>query len=226
MYRECASKDTEIVLTPISNAPASTDSRYEEALAGPHIIAEAHKLAARQLSALIIGCFSDPIVPALREIFDFPVVGPGEASMLTASMLGDKISVVTILDNDVSMIEDVARRIGLGNRVVSVRSINIEPKELDRDPKRTEAATLEEARRAIEDDHASVLAIGCNSPEMASLADRLNKSLPIPVVNPARAAVNIAEALARQGLRNSRVTYRSPISVKNISYPTALLSHE
>jgi allantoin racemase len=212
LYREYVSKSIEVLVLPTEGGPDSTDSRYEETLAGPYIISTAKKLSEHGLSALIVSCFGDPTVGALREIFDFPIIGPGEASILTGSMLGDKFSIITILENGIPMIEDLVRRIGFHSRLASVRAIGIEPQDLERDLKRTEAATIEQARLAIQEDGASVLIVGCNSPEMARTADKLNASLQVPVINPVRAAVNAAESLAKQGLRNSSRTYHSPIS--------------
>jgi Asp/Glu/hydantoin racemase len=48
---------------------------------------------------------------------------------------------------------------------------------------------------------------------MALYADRLNRSVAVPVLNPIRASVAMAESLTRQGLKSSRVTYRRPISL-------------
>ena len=212
VFSKVASKDTEILVAKIEGGPDSTDSRYEDILAGPHIIACAEKLATKNPSALIVNCFGDPSVGALRELFEFPVVGPGEASIFTASQLGDTYSILTILPNGIPMIRERVQEIGMSNRLASIRAINIQPQELTRNTERIEAALLEQGRRALDDDGAAVLIIGCNSPEMAMTSNILRSKLDVPVVNPIAAAVNSAESLARQSLRNSRRSYVTPIS--------------
>ena len=212
VYQKFASESTEILVAKIDRGPQSTDSRYEDILAGPHIIMCAEKLATKNLSALIVNCFGDPSVGALREIFNFPVIGPGEASILTASQLGDMYSILTILPNGVPMIRERVQQIGMSARLASIRAINIEPEELSEQTERMESALLEQGKLAVENDGAAVLIVGCNSPEMAMAAGKLSSTLGVPVVNPIAAAVNSAESLVRQGLKNSRRTYVTPIS--------------
>jgi allantoin racemase len=211
-YSQFAPKSTEVMVAGTEGGPESTDSRYEEVLAGPHIITSAKKLDTKHLSALIVSCFGDPSVGALREIFDFPVVGPGEASILTASQLGDLFSIVTILPNGVAMIRERVQQIGFSERLASVRSIDLKPNELDQQTVRTESALLEQGRIAVENDDASVLIIGCTNPQIAMTADKLSTALGVPVVNPIAAAVNTAESLVAQNLKNSRRSYVKPLS--------------
>ena len=203
------------MVAKIEGGPDSTDSRYEDILAGPHIIACAERLATKRPSALIVNCFGDPSVGALRELFDFPIVGPGEASIFTASQLGDTYSILTILPNGIPMIRERVHEIGMSDRLASIRAINIPPQELSDNAERMEAALLEQGKRALDDDGAAVLIVGCNSPEMAMTSDLLRDKLDVPVVNPIAAAVNSAESLARQSLRNSRRSYVTPISKRH-----------
>ena len=212
-YNVCANDRIEIILVTTEDGPDSTDSRYEELLAGPHIISAAKKLASDGVRAIIVSCFSDPAVGGLREVFDFPIIGPGEASFHAATLLGDKFSVVTILENGRSMIEEAIRKLGLSNRLASVRAINMTPKEIDSDYSQTESAVRKEAEAAIREDGASVLVMGCMSPDMVSIGDKLSISLEIPVVNPVRTAVNLAESLVKKEQKTNRVTYPTPVSL-------------
>jgi len=212
-YASCISERTKLTLVKTRAGPPSTDSRYEELLAAPHIIATAEQLVKSGVNSIIISCFGDPAVGALREIFDIPVVGPAEASIAIALNLGGKFSIITILENGISMLEECVQRMGLGSRLASIRAIGIRPDNLEKNVQKTAAAVSRQVKIAIERDHAATIIIGCNSPEMAFEADRLRKLFPIPIINPIRAAVNMAESLVRQNLRNSRVTYRTPISL-------------
>jgi Asp/Glu/hydantoin racemase len=55
------------------------------------MLAETH----REYDAAIIAAFGDPGLFGARELFDIPVVGMAEASMLTACMLGRQFAIVT-----------------------------------------------------------------------------------------------------------------------------------
>jgi allantoin racemase len=213
-YKRCLSLGTKLVLLKTQGGPPSTDSRYEELLAAPYIIQSAKQLVdKRQVDSIIVSCFGDPAVGALREIFDIPIVGPAEASISMAANLGGKFSIVTILENGIPMLEDEIHRLGLSSRLASIRAIGIEPQDLDANKRKTRTAVIREARQALKNDRASSIIIGCNSPEMVQLADELNQNFATPVINPVFAAVCMAESLVRQGLRGSRVWYREPISL-------------
>jgi allantoin racemase len=214
-YERCISSDTNLVLAKTKEGPPSTDSRYEELLAAPYIIETAKELVNKERTdSIIVSCFGDPAVGALREVLDIPVVGPAEASSSLAVNLGGKFSIVTILENGVPMLEEEIRRLGLSDRLASIRAIGIEPQDLDASRKKTREAVIREVRQALKNDHASTIIIGCNSPEMVRLADELNRNLRgTPVINPIFASVCVAESLMRQNLKSSRVWYKEPISV-------------
>ena len=55
------------------------------------MLAELH----RDCDAAIVAAFGDPGLFGARELFDIPVVGMAEASMLTACMLGRRFAIVT-----------------------------------------------------------------------------------------------------------------------------------
>jgi len=45
--------------------------------------------------AIALNCFYDPCVDIARELMDIPVIGPAEASMSMASLMGAKFGIVT-----------------------------------------------------------------------------------------------------------------------------------
>lgn len=60
-----------------------------------------------------MGCFGDPDLDALYEVTSsLPVVGPGEASMHFACMLGRPFGIITVADGVVGPIERVASSAG------------------------------------------------------------------------------------------------------------------
>ena len=104
--------------------PASIESFYDEVLAGPAIAAEAVRAESQGADAVFITCFGDPAVPAARELVDIPVVGGFEPAVTTALNLGERFSVVTVLENVVPMISMLASRMGVGNRMASIEVID------------------------------------------------------------------------------------------------------
>src|ERR1700722_4748343 len=94
-----AAKQAAAAGTVLSTATAPRGVPYFATRAGAQIggaialemLAERHK----EYDAAIIAAFGDPGLFGARELFDIPVVGMAEASMLTACMLGRRFALVT-----------------------------------------------------------------------------------------------------------------------------------
>jgi allantoin racemase len=71
------------------------------------------------------------------------------------------------------------------------------------------AAIAAQAERAVVEDRAEVICLGCGG--MAGLTEQVQSRTGVPVVDGVAAAVTIAESLVRLGLRTSKVrTYAPP----------------
>lgn len=77
--------------------------------------------------AFAIGHFQDGGLYEARATVDIPVVGLGEASMLHACTLGQKIALVTINPIFIPMHEEQIHRYGLQGRVIAVKAITTDP---------------------------------------------------------------------------------------------------
>ncbi|MGC8849072.1 MAG: aspartate/glutamate racemase family protein, partial [Candidatus Bathyarchaeia archaeon] len=95
----------------------------------------------------------------------------------------------------------------LQGRLASVRSAEIPVLEL-KDHERAKASILREARKAIEEDGADVIVLGCTG--MAKLAEEIQKELGVPVVEPATAAIKLAEIFVQMGLSHSKISFKTP----------------
>jgi Asp/Glu/hydantoin racemase len=82
--------------------------------------------------AMAIGHFQDGGLYEARATVDIPVLALGEASMLYACTLGQKIALVTINPVFVPMHEEQITRYGLRERIVVVKAIMSDPSELVR----------------------------------------------------------------------------------------------
>jgi allantoin racemase len=153
-------------------------------------------------------------VAALRSLLSIPVVGPGQATMLAACLLGKRFSILTMWDRWRPLYDKVATEQGLHHRMASVRSIGVPPdtSELLSGKEDSVFALLEsEARRAIDDDGADVLMLGSTTMYQSHLY--LAERLPVPVLNPGIVAYKACETLIDLALSHSRVAYVPPRSV-------------
>ena len=123
---------------------------------------------------------------------------------------------VTTLDRAVPLIEDRLKLAGLLDRCASVRASGMAVLDLERDPQAAVEAIAREAARAVEDDHAEVVCLGCGG--MAGLMERVVERTGVPVVDGVAAAVTIAESLVRMHCQRRRSAPTRP-PVRRVSRP-------
>ena len=108
-------------------------------------------IAAQQqgYDAFAIGHFQDGGLYEARATVDIPVLGLGEAAMLYACMLGQKIALVTINPLFIPMHEEQIQRYGLARRVVASKALVTDPALLVR--AFTDGDTFQEVLRQFRD---------------------------------------------------------------------------
>ncbi|MCY4145767.1 MAG: aspartate/glutamate racemase family protein [Chloroflexi bacterium] len=205
-----AARDTQVDITDIPSGPGSIESLYEEYLSIPETALRAHELQADGWNGILLGCYGDPGLGALREIVDIPVVGAGQATALMASALGRRYSVITVTDSVIGPLEETLRNSGGGDKLASVRAVNIPVLELRNDRELAIEATLGEARKAIAQDRADTLIVGCMSMGFLEIPEACQAELGLPFLNPARVQLKFLEAMLGAGLSHSKRAYMTP----------------
>ena len=205
---------TEITQGDIHRGPATIESSLDEVLAIPDTVLEAAAAANAGADAIVIDCMTDPGLAAVREATGVLVLGPAQTAMHVASMLALNFSVITASDAVLPTIHGLVAHYGLRDKLCSARSVDIPVLELG-DSERLGRELCAEALRAVEDDGAHAIVLGCTG--MMGWAEKLHDYLAdhghpgIPVVDPVVAAVKIAEALVDMGLTPSARTYPTPL---------------
>ena len=193
---------------PADHGPVSIESLWEEYLSVPGFLEKAVELEREGFDAIVHGCFADPGVDAARELVSIPVLGSGATSMLVAANLGHRFSIVTVLENVVRPLENLARLTGIEAKLASVRQIGIPVLELNRDPEGTFARLVNVSQHVIEEDRADVLVLGCGT--LSFRAAELQEAVGVPVLNPLRVTLHMAELLVASGLSHSKRSYPVP----------------
>ncbi len=163
-------------------------------------------------AAVCIDTMSDSGVAALRSVLDIPVFGPGKVAMLTALMLGDRFSILTMASRWKPLYKKALDELGLHHKCASVRAIEVPPdNQALLAGKEDEVFPLLEqaARKAIDEDGAEVLILGSTTMHQAHAY--LQQRLPVPLINPGPLSYKMAEAALGLGLRHSRAAYPKPL---------------
>jgi allantoin racemase len=198
MLQGWAAADTTVEVADSPGGPLSIESHAEESACVAPTIA-ALRRRAHAPDAIIVGCFSDPGLAALRELFDCAVVGPFEASFHLAAQLGTRVGVVTILDSVIPMIDRLAWGAGLSARCAGAAAIEVPVLKLKDDPARVAALVVEAGRDLMARRDADVLVLGCMSLSFLGVAEDARKHVGVPVVNPALCALKTAESQVARG---------------------------
>lgn len=215
--RAVASPGTEIVgITPAFGAE-SCEGNFESYLAAIAVM-DAIQRYEGEYDAVIQAGYGEHGREGLQELLTVPVVDITEAAASTAMYLGRSYSVVTTLDRTVPLIEDRLLLAGMMERCASVRSSGLGVLELEEDPERAVEAIVAEAERAVREDRAEVIVLGCGG--MAELKDRVVERCGVPVVDGVQAAVAVAEGLVQLGLTTSKSrTYAPPRPKRVTGFP-------
>lgn len=208
--------DTELESVGIKKGPTSIESRYDAIMASPDILRVIKEAETDGVDAVVVSCMGDPGVMAGKELVNIPVLGPCETCLLVSSALGDKVSIVTVLPNEACAIEENARAYGLYHKLASVRSVGIPVHELRKDIDETLNALVRESKKAIEEDGAKSIILGCTG--MTGLGAKLAEHLDVPVLDPLLVTVKFAELLISLGLKQSKMTFPTPPPKKIIGY--------
>src|SRR5262245_10976028 len=120
--RRFARPDTEILPATGSFGARYITTRAAAAIAG-HAALDAFARQKDGVDVVLLACFGDPGLFALRELAEVPVVGMAEASCRMASTLGRKFSIVTGGRRWGPMLEEFVSAIGLADSLSSVRMI-------------------------------------------------------------------------------------------------------
>lgn len=201
-------------ILPITPAfgPESVEGNFESYLAAVGVMravtrfvdgARARDPGTTPFDAVIQAGYGEHGREGLQELLDVPVVDITEAAAQIAMLLGRRYSVVTTLARAVGQIEDRLTLAGLAGRCASVRSTGLAVLDIELDPERAAHAIFEQARRAVEDDGAEVICLGCSG--MAGLPLAIARDLQVPAVDGVAAAVKLAESVVALGLTTSKI---------------------
>ena len=184
-------------------------------------IAEIHS----QYDAIIIAAFGDPgLIPA-KTLFNLPIIGLGEAAMLSACLFGKKFSIISFTNAMASWYEESVEVLGLQSRYAGFRAIDDVDLTIDKIQSLQKKSLVESAKNAINIDGGEVV-IFAGAP-LSGFKKVVQKEISVPVIDCAEAAVKQAElaVIMNQNTINKRkLPPKSSIGVdKKLSQ---LISHK
>jgi allantoin racemase len=198
-----------VTVLAADDGPTTIESAVEETWSVPGTVqlADAHR---DDFDAMVIGCFGDPGLRPIRELLEIPVVGPAETTVHTAAQVADRFGWITILESTEPMSRHQAHEYGLGDRCVSVRSVDAPVESIDHDAEALADRMVTEGQAAVEEDGAEALFPGCMSLAFAQQHEAVQSALGVPFLDPAALSLEQAATWARHGVAGSARTYPAP----------------
>ncbi len=177
---------------PITNL----EYRTYEAMVTPEIVRATHQAAQEGFDALVIGCFYDTALLDAREISgEMVVVAPCHASIETALTLANNFSIIVGQYKWVHQMHNTVRHYGFADKLMSFRHVDMNVVEFQQDHERTRKCLVAAGRKAVEEDHAEALILGCTLE--TGFYKELQAELGVPVIDPSIAAFKAAEHAAQ-----------------------------
>ena len=179
--------------------PQHLEYHAYDAFVIPDIVRITHR-AAGDYDAVVIGCFYDVGLREAREVSGRTVVmAPCQTSTDIASHLGNSFSVLVGRRKWVPKMKENIRLYGHDHALVSMRSLELSVYDFQSDPIRTADALMQEGRKAIEEDGAEVLILGCTA--NYGFHEKMQQALGVPVIDSVLAPFKYAEFLAESAQR-------------------------
>jgi allantoin racemase len=209
-----ATDDIQVGIVPVVGITAYQrgNSPAELQLVAPAFIEAFRRAEAEGYDAAVPLGALDLAVDAARSVVDIPIVGPAEAMLHIASLLGDRFGVLVYSETSLVLCRRIVKRYEMSHKVVGWRSCGIALPDIAGDRDRFLQAFVGHARDLVEKDGAEVLLpMGITQCPVHVKPDWLSERLGVPVVEGIGAPIRLAAMLAGLNLRHSRKHWpRSP----------------
>lgn len=206
ILEEYTAPDTQLAMVCPQNSGVELNSALDVVLAAPEIVQLAADGQNAGFDAVVLYCFSDPVIDACREALRIPVIGGAQASCLAALNVCRSFGVILADEARLSEKKLFLRTLGVSpERIGQIAAVNLNGISPWADRETTFKKLLACGQKIMRETHTEAIVLGCLS--FLGLAEPLSRVLGIPVIDPAVAAVTTAESIVRQRLFTSKVSY-------------------
>jgi allantoin racemase len=159
-------------------------------------IVRASRAAAREgFDAFVIGCFYDTALHDAREVSgEMVVMAPCLAACEIASSLANRFGIIVGRRKWVAQMQATVHEYGYGPKLAGFYHVELGVTDFQKDHAETERRLIAAGRKAVEEDFAEALILGCTLE--IGFHKKVEKELGVPVIDPSIAALKRAEYAA------------------------------
>lgn len=206
ILEEYTAPDTQLAMVCPQSSGVELNSALDVVLAAPEIVQLATDGQNAGFDAVVLYCFSDPVIDACREALHIPVIGGAQASCLAALNVCRSFGVILADEARLPEKKLFLRTLGVSpERIGQIAAVNLNGISPWADRETTFKKLLACGQKMMRETHTEAIVLGCLS--FLGLAEPLSRVLGIPVIDPAVAAVTTAESIVCQRLFTSKVSY-------------------
>lgn len=206
ILEEYTAPDTQLAMVCPQSSGVELNSALDVVLAAPEIVQLAADGQNAGFDAVVLYCFSDPVIDACREALRIPVIGGAQASCQAALNVCRSFGVILADEARLPEKKLFLHTLGVSpERIGQIAAVNLNGISPWADRETTFKKLLACGQKMMRETHTEAIVLGCLS--FLELAEPLSRVLGIPVIDPAVAAVTTAESIVRQRLFTSKVSY-------------------
>jgi len=207
LARGAASPGTELTGWTNRQGPPIIDSFYGDYMAGRPLaraVVEIRPLP----DAVVLAGFGNYGTAAVKEILDVPVIAMAEAAMAFAMPFCHRFAIVTTSPRMIPYTQDLVTLLGFDAHCAGVRAVSMPPPGPSQSGQERVLDQLAEEIRRVTETGADLVILG--GALLSPYAGHLRARTPVPVIEPVACAVQMAEAVVRLDLRQSKLRKFAP----------------
>ena len=182
-------------------------------MAGPTMGVVRWAAEQRGYDAAVIGCFYDPFLRGARELAGtMAVTAPAEACLRIAATIGERVSILVGRRKWIPEMHENVVKYGHGDHLASFRVLDMSVDEFQADPAETQQRIVHEAERAVHDDGADAVVLGCTIE--FGFYRKVQDKIGVPVIDAITAPLRYAEFLAGLGTDHGWHTSRAAATTR------------
>lgn len=212
------SEDIEAIVKKPDFGAESLESFYDYTLAAFGCIRLLEK-EKNDYDGVLVACFGDPGLYAIKEMLNYPVIGIAEASIMTANLIGQKFGLLVALDKAVSLMTDMVGQYGMKEKCATIEALNISVLNVEKNKKESIKKLIEVGKKAI-DKGSEVLILGCAG--MTGMKEEIEKKLEVPVIDPVECGYKVLEMVVKGNFKISKKGLYMTPPKKEIKKPELL----
>lgn len=190
--------DCRVVNAPAG--PASLESWRDYQLAGAAVLPLVKEHP--DVDGVVLACFGDPGLFALKEISTVPVFGIAEAAFSLALLLGGRFGILAAMGRAVGLMDEMVRMYGLESRYAGTLPLDMRVNCLEENRKET-LGVLERVSAGLVARGADVLILGCAG--LTSFTQELSERIPLTIIDPVEAGCRMVKMAVEMGMNTSHL---------------------